>query len=384
MKENTYTSKKEFHSTIDKPNIIILFSEGLSARTLSMYNNKFKDVTPHLQSFAQDPKTMIATEYYNHTAATYKGLHGQLCSFFPSLGGRQWNHSIANSENINYQCIGGILKDDNYNTSYLNVHYEEKSGNDDMASHLGYTHILSAKELSERYLGGVKHFRENELTDKQAYHALTGYMKERDDKPFFITMYTAETHAWCDTSEDGTVYKDGKNEVLNTIHNLDNAFGEFWDYFKHSKFADNTIVIFTADHAHYFDDAYVSLMKEKKEKYHKVFIDKIPLLIYAPTHTLPKTLTTNQSTSLDLAPTLMHLLNKKEHDNAFLGNTIFGREKHPEHIAIAAYNSNIYVLDKKQIHHNKFTSARGKKFFDLLAKFFAYTHQLELEDSIYK
>lgn len=384
MKDKTYNSTVDFNSTLEKPNIILLFTEGMSARTLSMYNSKFKDLTPHLQRFSNNSHTMIAKDYYNHTAATYKGLHGQLCSWFPSLGGMQWNHTIPNSENIHYSCITNILKAHNYDTSYLNVHYKEKSGNDEMASHLGYTHVLSAKELSNRYLGGVNHIRKNELTDHQAYRSLTKYLKERSEKPFFITMYTAETHAWCNTRKDGVVYKEGKNEVLNTIHNLDHAFGKFWDYFIHSKYANNTIIIFTADHAHYFDPAFVALMKKKKERYHKMFIDKIPLLIYAPTHILPKILHTNQSTSLDLAPTLMHLLSIQKEKNAFLGHTIFENSQDTTHTGIAAYNSNLYAIAKGHIHYNKQTSTQGKIFFDLIAKYFEYMKQLELQDSIFK
>jgi len=383
MRESTYKSDMTFSTSVKKPNIILLFSEGLSARTLDMYNDKFKGVSPNLHAFTDNNATMIVKDYYNHTAATYKGLHGQLCSLYPSLGGRQWNKSIPDSENIDYLCLGHILNEYGYKNTYLNVHNKDRSGNDDMASHLGYEEVLSSETLSAQFLNGAKQLRENELTDQQAYDSLTGFLKTREDEPFFVTMYTAETHAWCDISEDGKAYKHGNNEVLNTIHNMDDAFGTFWNYFKQSKYADNTIIIFTSDHAHYFDDAYNKLMLDYKEKYHRQFIDKVPLFVYAPMFSLPKTLSVNQSTSLDLTPTVLHLLGMKDHANAFLGNTLFERSKNATQVSIAAYDSNIYVIDKTQIHHNKFTSPRGKKFFDLLAKFFAYTRKLELQNSIY-
>lgn len=379
----TYHSSIEFNSTVEKPNVILIFTEGTSARTMGMYNPKFKGDTPHLSQFVENNHTMLVKDYYNHTAATYKGLHGQLCSLFPSLGGAQWNHSIPDSENIHYQCLSNIFNLHGYDTTFLNVHLKNMSGNDEMASHLGFTHVLSAEDLKNNFLQDKTAYREHELTDHQAYSALTNYLKVPKKKPFFITMYTAETHAWCNISKDGIGYGDNKSEVLNTLHNADDAFGKFWDYFKASKYAKNTIIIFTADHAHYFDDSYYALMAEKKEKYHKIFVDKVPLFIYAPMLSLPQTLSVNQATSINLAPTLLHLLGIQDMSNAFLGDTLFEKAKTDTHVNVAAYDSNIYIIAKNQIHHNKQTSPAGKKFFDLIAKFFAYSHQLELHDNIY-
>ena len=379
----TYHSDIEFNSTVEKPNIILVFAEGTSARTMGMYNPKFKGVTPNLSQFVENNHTMLVKNYYNHTAATYKGLQGQLCSLFPSLGGAQWNHSIPHSENIHYQCLGNIFNLYGYDSTFLNVHLKEMSGNDEMASHLGFTHVLSAEDLKKNFIQDKTAYREHELTDHQAYTALTNYLKVPKKKPFFITMYTAETHAWCDISKDGIGYENNKSEVLNTLHNADDAFGKFWHYFKDSKYARNTIIIFTADHAHYFDDNYYTLMAKKREKYHKIFVDKVPLFIYAPMLSLPQILSVNQATSINLAPTLLHLLGIQNMSNAFLGDTLFEKAKTDTHVNVAAYDSNIYIIDKNKIHHNKQTSPAGKKFFDLIAKFFAYSHQLELRDNIY-
>lgn len=379
----TYHSTLEFNSTVENPNVILIFTEGTSARTMEMYNPKFKGVTPNLNRFVEDNHTMLVKDYYNHTAATYKGLHGQLCSLFPSLGGAQWNHSIPHAENIHYQCLSNIFNLHGYDTTFLNVHLKEMAGNDEMASHLGFTHVLSAEALKKHFLQDKTAYREHELTDHQAYSALTNYLKVPKKKPFFITMYTAETHAWCNISKDGIGYGNNKNEVLNTLHNADDAFGKFWNYFKTSKYAKNTIIIFTADHAHYFDNNYYALMAEKKEKYHKIFIDKVPLFIYAPMLSLPQTLAVKQATSINLAPTILHLMGIQNIPNAFLGDTLFEKAKTDTPVNVAAYDRGLYIIDKETIHFNQQTSPSGKKFFDLIAKFFAYSHQLELHDNIY-
>src|SRR3546814_1683968 len=49
------------------------------------YGSTYPGLTPNLQALAGD--TMVVDNYYNHTAATYRGLQGQMTSGFPRYGG---------------------------------------------------------------------------------------------------------------------------------------------------------------------------------------------------------------------------------------------------------------------------------------------------------
>src|SRR3546814_14333238 len=77
---------------VAQPNVIVLFIEGMSARTLEPYGSTYPGLTPNLQALAGD--TMVVDNYYNHTAATYRGLQGPMTSGFPrsggSAGGQGW------------------------------------------------------------------------------------------------------------------------------------------------------------------------------------------------------------------------------------------------------------------------------------------------------
>jgi phosphoglycerol transferase MdoB-like AlkP superfamily enzyme len=325
--EKSYVYKKQiFTKRENKPNIILIFTEGLSARTLSIYNEKFNSLTPHLQNFSEHMSTMTVSNYFNHTAATYKGLHGQLCSLYPKdTGSRTWLKG-----KLIYTCLPDILSDNGYETTYLNTHYKNSSAIDEIVSRLGFNHVLSGEELSERYMDGLD-IRGGYLQDQQFYKMLINYLEKQKvpmQKPFFLAMYTAETHAWTDvdTSKGGMIYKDGSVETLNTIHNMDDAFGKFWEYFKQSKYFKDTLIIFTSDHCHYHDLRYLKLMKASQEMdydYRKSFIDKIPLLFYSPYNDLPKEFDAHSHTSIDLAPTLLHYLNINDAENSFIGNSLF-------------------------------------------------------------
>ena len=388
LKKDIYTTSLPFERTEMKPNIILIFTEGYSARTSTIYSKKYPNLTPHLKEFSNNKKSMIVTQFYNHTAATYRGLHGQLCSLYPLLGGGDvwFENDFLNLATIQYKCLPHILQDNGYETTYLNMHYKDASANDEMVSHFGFNHIISGEELSDTYLGGVNHIKGAYLSDHQSYNTLIGYLKTHEknkNKPFFLATYTIETHAFLDIGSDGIAYKDGKNNVLNTIHNMDNAFGNFWNYFKNSTYAQNTIIVFTSDHAHYFGKEYIHTMQEYNETdYHQIFIDKVPLLIYAPMINLPSTWNANQATSIDLAPTLLHLLNIKNQPNAFIGKSLFDTPR--KDFGISAYGRNLYMIKKNNlIYLDNNVLPEDSKRFNAIKKYIQYVHELETMNRIY-
>src|SRR3546814_20625437 len=94
-------------------------------------------------------------------------------------------------------------------------------------------------------------FNRNALTDHDLFLALRRYLEKNDGKqPLFIGLYNIGTHAFMDVGEHGEKYGDGSNHSLNTIHNLDAQFGRFYRWFARSRYADNTLLILTSDHAH--------------------------------------------------------------------------------------------------------------------------------------
>lgn len=388
VKEKIYKDALPFKYINDKPNIILIFTEGYSARTSSVYSKKYPNLTPHLKQFSEDNNTMIVNQYYNHTAATYRGLHGQLCSLFPLFGGGDmWFDNVyLNLATVTYKCLPHILQNHGYETIYLNMHYKDDSANDEMVSHFGFDSILSGETLSNRYLNGIDHIKSYYLSDHQSYNALTAYLKEKENKlnkPFFLATYTIETHAFLDIDSDGIPYHNGDNNVLNTIHNMDDAFGKFWDYFKKSKFSKNTLIIFSSDHAHYPDKEYINIMKEYNESdYYQVFIDKVPLLIYAPTIDLPQTWDAHQATSIDLAPTLLHLLHIQDASNAFIGSSLFDKER--KEFGISSYGRNFYMIKENNlIYLDNSVSPEDTQTFNTINKFIKYIHKLEKENRIY-
>ncbi len=103
------------------------------------------------------------------------------------------------------------------------------------------------------------------------------------------------------------------------MHSTDEAFGTFWNWFVHSRFAANTVVIVTADHAVLPDPAYVAT---RDPSWKKSVYDQIPLFIHAPGYALPSVWTPDIANSVDLLPTILHLLGVND-PNAFEGSSLF-------------------------------------------------------------
>ena len=383
MKDTIY--KKDLNLEWNqKPNVIVIFTEGTSARTIGAYNKKFEALTPNIDLFAKNQKTMIVKNYYNHTAATYRGLHGQLCSLYPKYGGvGGWHDNIDKLPKVDYKCLPHILNHNNYETIYLNMHYKNASSNEEMVSHFGFNDIESADSLGPKYVADFKKTRGDFLKDQESYQVLVNYLRKHptNQKPFFLAMYTVQTHAWIDTEKDGVKFGDGNINGLNTIHNMDNAFGKFWTYFKNSQYYDNTIVIFTADHAHYYEKSFVKIMKKYKEDdYQKIFVDQIPLLIYMPVK-FKKEYDAHNSSSISLAPTIAQLLDLKNEKNAFVGTSLF--EENPNHMGFSSLGSDNYLILNHKVQDSHTVDEKNLPLYQSLKKYMLYSHILEEKNRVY-
>jgi len=385
LRKKIYDSPPPFaRKQSQNPNVILIFAEGFSARTASVYSQTYPDLTPNLQDFSQD--SMVISNYYNHTAATYRGLHGGLCSLFPKFGAMGgWLDSFEDIPKTNYLCLTDIFAQSGYRNFYLDPHFTDTSGLDEMMYQLKFDEVLNAEHLLKDYLGGEESLRPSWLTDLQMYRSLVSLLENRDqEEPFFLTMYSVETHAWVDVVEDGIEYQNGERNVLNTIHNMDKAFGHFWNYYKNSNYANNTIIIFTSDHGHYYSNPYLKLMKAYEEvNYQKLFIDKIPMIIHDPTATLPPTFDANNATSIDLAPSLAHMLELPNGRNSFLGSSIFEpRTKENQKLGIASYGESTYIIDGEKINDENNSDTHLQQL-DLIGRYIKYIQALEVTNRIY-
>lgn len=304
--------------TQKKPNIIIIFLESYSARLTEVYNARFKGLTPGLVAMAYDPDTTIFKNYYNASTPTITGILSQLCSFLPPTG----HNEIQNDrklQNHHLLCLPEVLKKAGGYTyaSYVTAVDKEFAHKEGIFTSMGVDDVLGTAELGRFIKGAPLSWG---YSDHQMMPQLFSFMQARVQRqPFLMMLSTVDTHPPFNLAKDEVPYGDGKQQVLNAFHTTDDAFWKFWQEFRASDFASNTIVVAIADHAIFPAALTKDIFPESASQL--TYYDENTFLLYMPHSQLPRTVTTTAS-GIDVTPTLLHLLGINV-PNTFEGHSIF-------------------------------------------------------------
>lgn len=311
--------KEITHDFPERANIIVVFTEGMSARWIDAYGGVNPGMTPNLDLLAGE--SLLFINYYNHTAATFRGIRGQLTSGHQEadgyndegtgIGQRDVSHDITAISRIS---VPEILRAHQYRSMFFLSQQEYLNK---MIESLGFDRTLGRDYLYDTYLREPgKTNRPAYLSDLQLFDTmLTELEAQPTDKPFFAAAYNFQTHAFLDGEAK---YGNGENQALNRFHTYDRAIGHFIQRFMASPLHANTVLVFTSDHST-FPGPFAVKADERIPRY---FVDTIPLMIYwkGVKH---RTIDLGGKNSLDLAPSLLSLLGVRTAHNLFIGCTFF-------------------------------------------------------------
>lgn len=286
-------------------NLIILFSEGTSSRVIS------PNLMPNTFNFLNN--SLSYTNYYNHQAATFRGIRGSLTSGFTYRGGWYKGYGFAEiAENQilkNYsdtvESLASILANRGYQSVFISPHVKGESLATLMLA-VGFDKALSSDKKS-----GFD-------SDKETYNRIFKEAERLHHKGgrFLVAGYIVGTHHGLDSND--IKYGDGTNSYKNKFHNQDHWFGEFLNKFKASDMVKDTIVVYTTDHSTYPAKEFQQTFRTNVNVFH----DEIPLGIYGPTIKKCQ-VDAKYRNSLALAPTILDLLGFGQYQNHFLGNSLF-------------------------------------------------------------
>ena len=297
----------------ENPNIILFLTEGLSAEVLDVYNDHGRNLTPNLN--ALHSRSVVFDNYFNHTAATFRALRGQLYSGYQNLGGYYGDgnglgqvstETLQEKMAVSTISLYDILNDCGYNTCYLNC----EPGSEQICA---YAASYGADTLVCGNYPGL-----DRLSDRQTFETLASTVLEyhHKEEPYFIMVYNLGTHHGFDSPD--VKYADGSDPDLNKFHNYDYWFGDFFEKMNEAGVWDNTLLVFSADHASYPAPEYRKTFQTDREE----FVSSIPLFFYHSGVT-PARYDVGGRNSLDLAPTILDLLDKQSYVNYFLGTSLF-------------------------------------------------------------
>jgi hypothetical protein len=294
-----YDFRKKPDDLPENPNVVIIFTEGLSQNIVTDERN----IMPNVSRLEKE--SLFFENYYNHTFPTYRGLIGQLFS----------GYQLQNYDENTLVSVQESFRKKGYHTSIINT----EPLNLNFATYLeslGFDDVVTNIEIDPEGTSST-------LSDRQAFESLYDVIagEHSAGQPFMTAIYTFGTHVSLDSPDEK--YGDGSDRLLNKFYNYDFQFGQFMDRFLESEMADDTIIIFTADHCTYADSDFTSAFPDIRRAHTEC--DSMPLLIYYR-GIEPETVDVNGRNSLDFAPTLLDYLDIHI-GNYFLGFTLFADDQ---------------------------------------------------------
>ncbi len=335
----------------EKPNVILIFTEGLSQSLVEDERN----IMPNVKAFEE--KSIFFENYYNHTFATYRGLIGQLYSGY-QLDNLDENYLIS---------LNDIFQDEGYHTTFVNAEPE----NDEFTGYLKNFHF---DEMVTGTTDGIA----DSVSDRTIYQVLfdTAENLNQEDEPFFISMYSFGTHASLYSTDEE--FEDGSDDFLNKFYNLDFQFGEFIEAFENSDLAENTVIIFTADHATYSDNDFVNACPDY-ERNHSM-LDRIPLCIYY-SGIEADTIDVDGRNSLGLAPTVCDFFDINV-PNYFIGTSLFSETE--GELLETVFNDGVNFYDTENSKISVLTGEKEESARLLALAYFAekLNQDVQVEDAM--
>lgn len=362
LKTSVFITPLQNNNNFKGRNVIVIFAEGFSSEIIGNSKMAHFPITPNLDKLSTE--ALSFKNYYNHTAATFRGLRGQLTSGYQFRDGlTDAGTGIAQLSNVEINNIylhrqtslPDILKEYGYK-SYFIASTEKNSPLNTMLKTLNFDKVLG--------MGDFIGYQRDRMTDKQTFNALQYFLRSQENKNerFFIGVYPSGTHHGQDSLNEK--YFDGSNPLYNKFYNYDFQLGKFVDFFRRSSFYGNTLLIITSDHSTFPSTEY----KKSFNSDSRYFVDKIPFLIIGKNIT-PEVLDAGGENSLSFAPTILHMLGIQYSMNYFLGCSLLDKTCTSPFSHLSAIGSDYFNIGKEN-HVELIQNNSGNELIKLAERFY--------------
>ena len=362
LKTSVFITPLQNNNNFKGRNVIVIFAEGFSSEIIGNSKMAHFPITPNLDKLSTE--ALSFKNYYNHTAATFRGLRGQLTSGYQFRDGlTDAGTGIAQLSNVEINNIylhrqtslPDILKEYGYK-SYFIASTEKNIPLNTMLKTLNFDKVLG--------MGDFIGYQRDRMTDKQTFNALQYFLRSQENKNerFFIGVYPSGTHHGQDSPNEK--YFDGSNPLYNKFYNYDFQLGKFVDFFRRSSFYGNTLLIITSDHSTFPSTEY----KKSFNSDSRYFVDKIPFLIIGKNIT-PEVLDAGGENSLSFAPTILHMLGIQYSMNYFLGCSLLDKTCTSPFSHLSAIGSDYFNIGKEN-HVELIQNNSGNELIKLAERFY--------------
>lgn len=318
--------------------IILFTSESLSLDLLSDYN---KDLTVQTSAF-YGSDAIKDKMFTNYRTAAHNTLEGLLATLDSHPNARMFD---MRAPEFFQNSLVNILKNNGYDTIFLRSASKYYASENIYFKNLGFKEIIAREyfELSHpKYVDGWG------IIDQVMYNHLVDLLKEKKDENLFITVLGTDTHPLDGREDyhdlqypaeqgDFTQYTKA-GAYLKAIAKHDYDVGQTIKKIQEAGLLDDeTLIILTADHACPLNDVVSSI-----KGYPQTNLARIPL-VFLTGQKLPEVKKDTTLSQLDLAPTILHMLNIKVPDG-YWGDSIFAENRKENYVG---FDRNVIYFENK-------------------------------------
>jgi phosphoglycerol transferase MdoB-like AlkP superfamily enzyme len=323
----------------NKPNIFLIVVESLNKSVIHKKTSDGVEVTPFLNRLEQN--SLVVEHFYANSIQSARGYTSIFLSIIPSMAEK----ITTKYKKINTISIGNILNDKGYKSVMFHAYQLNNFDNG--------TKFFGARGFSMK---SVKPYvKEEDSTfvwrdwgpeDNVFFKRFFDYYdKELSGKgPNFVSLITIASHFPFNSVPEHRrlLYKQPKNiheEYENSLHLVDNGIRVFFDELKKRDLFDNSIVIITSDHTIPMGEH--GIYHQEAGYYDESF--RVPLYIHWPKGLKPGVIKGRPFSQVDIAPTILDLIDVDPGVNHMMGHSIFNPILKPVFL-IQPYGRHLSVL----------------------------------------
>jgi arylsulfatase A-like enzyme len=314
----------------ERPDVVLTLMESVNRVFVDGLSGKFPGLMPNLSRYAS--QMTVVDGYWNTTSPTIAGTVASLCSLYSPVHPADLHGKDQRFGTARFVCVAEVLRAAGYRTVFVQGADLRGANTANFLAAHGFDEVLGDEVMTRRFPAAAKtamgfHDAETMALARETIDRLEA-QKAKDGRPFFVVVATLDSHepglakADCALPEiPGAPSDASSRRTLAGYHCSDKALATLGDFLLAPGRREHLLWAVTADHAAFRTLANASVFHDLGSGWS---FDRLPLLIHDPTHALPKQVSV-LSGSLDVAPTLLHLLGLADQPTTMTGASVFGR-----------------------------------------------------------
>lgn len=331
-----YPMLRRYPGTPNGRNVIFVLLESWNFDYVDSFGGKGYGVTPHFDALAVDGVRF--TRFYAAGQRSNEGIQATLTGIPALKGLPRIDEGIGVS---NISRLGTMVRQNGYHTLFIQASARDSFKVSGIAEATGFEHYYGMEDVPLR----LDYPKPDAAVFGWDYDTLQ-LMKEKIDglgTPFLAYAFTGTTHEpYPELPAQFMVRPHGANNengYLNALKYADWSLGQFIAEARETSWFDNTVFIFTADHANQFQQG-----SGLRQRFH------IPFLIYAPKYFSGEERRVIGS-QLDVMPTIIDLLGL-DAETAALGESLLRKDENAEAFVTLGGQQIGLITDKATVRHD--------------------------------